>query len=147
MNELNRLVRRGAERLGYSGFVTQHNREGCVKSGYCILGCSYNAKQSMLVTYVPRADAAGARIYANARADRIEIGSGRARRVHGRVVDLAGRERGRIEVAAKVVVVAAGLRSRPPRTIIRRDYGKKTIRFAQNKEEYTKWRGAYLRHI
>ena len=62
VNELNRLVRRGSQRLGYSGFVTRHNREGCVKAGYCILGCSYNAKKSMLITYVPRADAAGARI-------------------------------------------------------------------------------------
>ena len=108
VNELNRLVRRGAERLGYSGFVTQHNREGCVKAGYCILGCSYNAKQSMLVTYIPRADAAGARIYADARAERIEAEGGRVRRVLGHVVDQAGEVRGSIEVAAKVVVLSAG---------------------------------------
>jgi choline dehydrogenase-like flavoprotein len=113
INALNRRLREGAEKLGYSGLVARHNREGCVQSGYCILGCSYDAKQSMLVTYVPRADAAGARIYANARADRIEIGSGRARRVHGRVVDLAGRERGRIEVTAQVVVVSAGAVASP----------------------------------
>ena len=113
INALNRRLRKGAEKLGYSGLVAHHNREGCVQSGYCILGCSYDAKQSMLVTYLPRADAAGARIYANARADRIELGTGRARRVHGRVVDLAGRERGRIEVAAKVVVVAAGAIASP----------------------------------
>lgn len=54
VNKLNRLIRAGADKLGYSGFVTKHNREGCVKSGYCILGCSYDAKQSMLITYVPR---------------------------------------------------------------------------------------------
>ena len=61
VNALNRLVRQGTEALGYSGFVTRHNRENCVLSGYCILGCSYDAKQSMLVTYVPSADDAGAR--------------------------------------------------------------------------------------
>jgi choline dehydrogenase-like flavoprotein len=113
VNLLNRLVRGGAEKLGWSGFVTRHNREGCVKSGYCILGCSYDAKQSMLVTYVPRADAAGARIYANARAERIEVEAGRARRVLGRVVDHAGRPLASIEVNARAVVAAAGAVNTP----------------------------------
>ena len=43
-----------------------------MQAGYCILGCTYGAKQSMLVTYVPRAERAGARIYADARAERSE---------------------------------------------------------------------------
>ncbi len=113
VNELNRRIRTGAEKLGYSGFVTKHNREGCVQSGYCILGCSYDAKQSMLVTYVPRADAAGARIYANARAERIEVEGGRVKAVTGSVVDHGGRPLGRIEVTAPVVVLAAGAINSP----------------------------------
>ncbi len=113
INELNRRIRAGAEKLGYSGFVTRHNREGCVRSGYCILGCAYDAKQSMLVTYVPRADAAGARIYADARAERIEIGSGRNKTVRGSVVDPSGRPLGRVEVEAPVVVLAAGAINSP----------------------------------
>jgi len=108
VNRMNQLIRSGAEKLGYSGFVTKHNREGCVKAGYCILGCSYDAKQSMLVTYVPRADAAGARIYANARAERIEAEGGRARRVLGHVVGDDGATHGSIEVTAPVIVLAAG---------------------------------------
>jgi len=113
VNELNRLVRRGTEALGYSGFVTRHNRENCVKAGYCILGCSYDAKQSMLVTYVPSADRAGARIWANARAERIEIEGGRPRRVHGHAVDGAGRPAGAIEVEARAVVLSAGAIASP----------------------------------
>lgn len=113
VNELNRIVRRGAQELGYSGFVTQHNRENCVKAGYCILGCSYDAKQSMLVTYVPRADAADARIYANARAERIEAEDGRVRRVWGHTVDHEGRPLGEIRVDARVVVLAAGAVASP----------------------------------
>jgi choline dehydrogenase-like flavoprotein len=113
VNALNRLVRQGCETLGYSGFVTRHNRENCVLSGYCILGCSYDAKQSMLVTYVPSADAAGARIHANARAERIEIEGGRARRVLGHAVDGAGRPGARIEVEAKVIVLSAGAVASP----------------------------------
>jgi choline dehydrogenase-like flavoprotein len=113
VNAVNRVIRAGAEKLGYSGFVTRHNREGCVKSGYCILGCNYNAKQSMLITYIPRADRAGARIYANARAERIEAEGGRARRVLGRVVDHRGNALGSIEVKAKVVVLCAGAVASP----------------------------------
>ncbi|CAG0999694.1 cholesterol oxidase [Myxococcaceae bacterium] len=113
VNELNRRIRSGAEKLGYSGFVTKHNREGCVRSGYCILGCSYDAKQSMLVTYVPRAEAAGARIYANARAERIETLAGRAAGVSGRVVDHSGRPLGHVSVRAPVVVLAAGAINSP----------------------------------
>ena len=113
VNELNRRIRAGAEKLGYSGFVTKHNREACVQSGYCILGCSYDAKQSMLVTYVPRADAAGARIYANARAERIEAGSERLKTVTGSVVDQSGRAMGRVRVQAPIVVLAAGAINSP----------------------------------
>jgi choline dehydrogenase-like flavoprotein len=113
VNALNAALRRGAERLGWSGFVTRHNREGCVRAGYCILGCSYDAKQSMLVTYVPRADAAGARIVADARAERIETAGGRVRRVLGHAVDDAGEIAGSIEVTAKVVVLAAGAIASP----------------------------------
>jgi len=113
VNTLNRLVRRGCDALGYSGFVARHNREGCVLAGYCILGCSYDAKKSMLVTYVPAADAADARIYADARAERIVVEDGRLRGVSGRVVDGAGRPHGRIEVEAPVVVLAAGAVASP----------------------------------
>jgi choline dehydrogenase-like flavoprotein len=113
VNSLNRIVRAGAESLGYSGFVTRHNRENCIGAGYCILGCSYDAKMSMLVTYVPRADAAGAAIYANARAERIEAEGGRVRRVLGSAVGLDGRPRASIEVQAPVVVLAAGAVASP----------------------------------
>jgi len=113
VNALNQVIRRGTEALGWSGFVTQHNREGCVQSGYCILGCSYDAKQSMLVTYVPKASGAGARIYANARVDRIHVANGRATGVTGRVVDHAGRPGARIEVRARAVVLAAGAVASP----------------------------------
>jgi choline dehydrogenase-like flavoprotein len=112
VNAPNRLVRQGTEALGWSGFVTRHNREGCIQAGYCILGCSYDAKQSMLVTYVPRAETTGARLYASARAERIEPGRG-SHRVVGHAVDGAGRAHGRFEVEAKVVVLAAGAVASP----------------------------------
>jgi choline dehydrogenase-like flavoprotein len=107
-NALNRRLLEGARQLGWSALVARHNRTGCVKAGYCILGCSYGAKQSMLVTYVPRADSAGARIYAGAQVERIESAGPRRWRALGRAVDPDGRARGRLEVRARVVVIAAG---------------------------------------
>ncbi len=113
INSLNRVIRAGTEKLGYSGLVAKHNRENCVQSGFCILGCFYGAKQSMLVTYVPRAEETGARILASARAERIETRDGRVRRVQGHAVDEAGRPGRRFEIDAKVVVLAAGAIASP----------------------------------
>jgi choline dehydrogenase-like flavoprotein len=117
VNALNRIVRAGAEALGYSGFVTKHNREGCVKAGYCILGCTYDAKQSMLVTYVPEAERLGARLYASARAERIEADPGtpraRVRRVRGRALRRDGTPGPPFAVEAKLVVLAAGAVASP----------------------------------
>ena len=113
LNALNRIVRRGAEKMGYSGLVAQHNREGCIGAGYCILGCSYDAKQSMLITYVPRAEEAGARLFANARVEGLEAEGGRIRRVVGHGVDAAGRLGVAFSVEAPVVVLAAGAVASP----------------------------------
>ena len=55
----------------------------CVYRGFCMLGCSTNAKQSVLVTWIPRALAAGAEIRDLAMVGRIEIDdAGRATGVH-----------------------------------------------------------------
>ena len=55
----------------------------CVYRGFCRVGCSTNAKQSALVTWIPRAIAAGAEIRDLAMAGRIETnGDGRATGVH-----------------------------------------------------------------
>jgi len=113
INAMNRVIRTGAEKLGYRGLVARHNRENCVKSGFCILGCFFGAKQSMAVTYVPRAEEAGARILSQARAERIETQGGRVRRVRGHAVDEAGRPGKPFAIDAKVVVLAAGAIASP----------------------------------
>ena len=63
-----RLPRSGAvlakllDRSGYRPVRIKHAERGCIGSGYCITGCIYGAKQSMLVTHLPAAEEAGARI-------------------------------------------------------------------------------------
>ena len=113
VNALNNKIRQGCEKLGYSGFVTNHNREHCTKSGFCLLGCPFDAKQSMLITYIPAADRAGARIYANCPVRRIAAEAGRVRRVEGEVVDQLGRPQHRFTVSAQLVVLCAGAINTP----------------------------------
>ena len=55
----------------------------CVYRGFCVTGCSTNAKQSVLVTWLPRAIAAGAEIRDLAMVGRVEVNdAGLATGVH-----------------------------------------------------------------
>jgi choline dehydrogenase-like flavoprotein len=66
----------------------------------------------MLVTYIPAADRAGARIYADCEVERIAVEAGRARRVEGHVASGPGK-RHAFSVTAEVVVLAAGAVNSP----------------------------------
>ncbi len=109
-NRMNTLVRDAATSLGWSVQRVPQARRGCAKSGYCHQGCSYDAKQSMLVSYLPRALGAGARLYADCRAVLMDWNQNRVTSVTAQVLDRAsGRATGSMfKVDAKVVVVAAG---------------------------------------
>jgi len=69
----NRLLLDGASALGWRVESALINARGCVRSGFCGHGCRYDAKQGTQQTYLPRALAHGATLYANAHASRIEI--------------------------------------------------------------------------
>ncbi len=83
--------REGAEALGIGWSPTplatvsapRGHSPPCVYRGMCVIGCSTNAKQSVLVTWLPRALAAGAEIRDLAMVGRIEHDdNGRATGVH-----------------------------------------------------------------
>jgi choline dehydrogenase-like flavoprotein len=97
------VARRGAERLGWSHGYLRRNASGCVGSGVCAYGCPTSAKQHVGITYIPRAEAAGAQIVTGADVRRIVMRGGRARGVEARTA--AGES---LTVAAPTVVVAAG---------------------------------------
>ena len=96
------LLRRGAERLGWSGGYLRRNARGCQGSGVCAFGCPTGAKQHVGEVYLPRAAAAGATLVTGARAERIMLRGGRAAGVEAATAE------GRLEVRAETVVVAAG---------------------------------------
>jgi choline dehydrogenase-like flavoprotein len=110
VNRMNALVKQGADKLGWHTARVPVARAGCVRSGFCMQGCAYDAKQSQLVTYIPRALAAGARLYADCRVEQMPFDGARVKHVDAAVLDRAtGEPPGvRVRVEAKAVVVAAG---------------------------------------
>ncbi|WP_341713977.1 GMC family oxidoreductase, partial [Erythrobacter sp.] len=81
---------RGAVALGFDWTETpiatlsapRGKAHPCVYRGFCVTGCSTNAKQSVLTTWLPRALKAGAEIRDMAMVGRIQTRNGRARGVH-----------------------------------------------------------------
>jgi choline dehydrogenase-like flavoprotein len=67
------VARRGAERLGWSHGYLSRNARGCVGSGVCAFGCPTSAKQHTGITYIPRAEKAGARIVTGAHVERVLV--------------------------------------------------------------------------
>ena len=70
-NENNEILRRGAALLGIPVGVIHRNVRACWNLGYCGMGCPTNAKQSMLITTIPRALDRGARLYVKTRATKL----------------------------------------------------------------------------
>ena len=106
-NANNEVLRVGCEALGWRGAPLRHNRVGCAQSGFCELGCAYDAKQNALKVLLPQATSAGARLYADVEAVRV-LHDGRAvAGVHGVVRGPAGRVQAEIAVRARVVILSA----------------------------------------
>ena len=90
MNGAAEVLARGCEAMGYRWTPTplatvsapRGKSHQCVYRGFCRFGCSTNAKQSQLVTFIPRALEAGAEIRDLAMVGRIETRDGRATGVH-----------------------------------------------------------------
>ena len=79
----NLLLARGADATGVAHRPIRRNTHGCVGSGRCLQGCPHGAKLSMDRTLLPDAVAAGARIFAGCRVERVELHRGRAVAVRG----------------------------------------------------------------
>ena len=107
LNRNNQLFRQGVEALGWEGGRLQHNRLGCVGSGYCELGCAYDAKMNAARVLLPQAEQAGARVLTGARVTRVLHTGGRVRGV------LAQTSKGTLRVEARAVVLAASATGSP----------------------------------
>ncbi len=103
VNPNNRAIYDGCKKLGWQVDTIRRNVRGCLRSGYCGMGCPVDAKQSAALTYLPDAIEAGAEVYANCRAEKIEWAGQRATAVIGRG----------FRVEPRVIVVSGGALNSP----------------------------------
>ena len=107
----NRIILDGSARLGWSARSVRINARGCVRTGFCGYGCRTGAKQGGLQTYLPRAQAAGARLLPNATVETIRIverkGTFPTKRLTVRHTTSTGETR-MLRAEAPIVIVAGG---------------------------------------
>ncbi len=104
----NWLLKKGADAKGWKIIGNLRNQAHCVGSNRCAFGCPTGAKQSTLVSYIPRALHYGARVYADVRVDKIMMHGKRAVGVMARVAQSGGGLGPTISVRAKLVVASCG---------------------------------------
>ncbi len=115
VNANNQALWDGAGALGWQRARTRRNVQGCANLGYCGMGCPIGARTSMDQSYLPDAVLRGARVYADARATRLEYKDRRGVAIHAEVLDPAtGRPTGRkLVVRPRAVVLAGGAINTP----------------------------------
>jgi choline dehydrogenase-like flavoprotein len=114
-NPNNTVLQRGAAKLGVATGAIARNVKGCWNLGYCGTGCPTNAKQSMLVTTIPAALEAGARLYTRLRALRLEVQASGAPALECVAMQADGVFPGnrRVRIRARHVVLAGGAINTP----------------------------------
>jgi choline dehydrogenase-like flavoprotein len=112
-NPNNRIILDGGRALGYRVQSNGRNTKDCVRSGACGLGCPYDAKLSVNITYIPDAEKAGATVFSDCRAERITL-HGSQKRVSGIVLDRrTGKAKTDFVIEARVVVISGSAVNSP----------------------------------
>ncbi len=106
-NRHNRLLLQGAQKLGWRAGGLAHNRTDCVGSGFCELGCAFDAKNNAAKVMLPRAIDAGATVFAGVQAVRVRREGDRAAGVDAVGLDSQGVARTSVRIVCPRVVVAA----------------------------------------
>lgn len=109
-----RLALAGAERLGWKAAPLRRNATGCKGSCQCVVGCPTGAKQSVQLSVLPDACAAGARIVTGAKARRVLVEADRPGGLRAAGVLVQRQDGSEFEILAPLVVVAAGALQSPP---------------------------------
>jgi choline dehydrogenase-like flavoprotein len=95
--------------MGWRYTQNRRNQEACVGANNCVLGCPTGAKQSTLVSYIPRALARGAHCLTELRVERLLIEGGRCVGVQASAINpRTRRAERRVSVRARAVIIACG---------------------------------------
>jgi choline dehydrogenase-like flavoprotein len=125
------MFARGAERLGHPVRPLRRNTKGCTGCGRCNFGCPEGAKMSVDMTYLPRAVAAGARVYSDFHVERVDVKGARATGVSGTIRRVELGERRRFVIEGRLVVLAAGAYC-TPLLLARAGIGKQSGQVGRN---------------
>ncbi|MFZ5475449.1 MAG: GMC family oxidoreductase N-terminal domain-containing protein [Myxococcota bacterium] len=108
VNRHNALLRDAVAALGWRGGPLRHNRTGCVGSGFCEVGCAFDAKNNAAKVLLPRLVRAGGEVIARCQAVRVTHARGRVTGVDAVALDAVTRlPVGEVRVEAARVCVSA----------------------------------------
>lgn len=108
LNANNLLLKQGCEALGWRGGLMKHNRSGCVGSGFCEVGCAFDAKNNACKILIPEAVKAGTEFISQCEVSKILHSNNRVTGVEAYIID-AGRQatKQKIEIKANRVCLSA----------------------------------------
>lgn len=107
----NQIILKGAQALGIHAAACRNNSKDCIGCGKCGLGCYYDAKMDMRLTYLSDADNAGARVITRLRADKIEYESENAQRIRASITTGKNQGKGIIINTKKTILAASTIYS------------------------------------
>ncbi|HBF13129.1 MAG TPA: hypothetical protein DDW49_07055 [Deltaproteobacteria bacterium] len=113
-SENDKILQKGAARLGYEGFPLQRNVGACEGKGVCIFGCPTGAKLSMERSYLPSALSNGAKIYSLCKVNRLVVEGSRVIRIEAHWLNPATRKKeSSVIIYPKNVIVSCGTLNTP----------------------------------
>lgn len=107
-NRHNQLLAEGCAKLGWRGAGLSHNRTGCIGSGFCEVGCAYDAKNNAAKVLVPRLIQAGGQLLTHCQAVKLTLARGEVTGVEAVALDpVTRRATGAVKVKARQVCLSA----------------------------------------
>jgi len=101
----NLIILEAAEKMGIHGEACRNNSHGCIGCGKCGLGCAYDAKQDMRLTYLKDAQQYDCTIFTSTKATRIDYQDNNNQTIHATPQD--GSER-HVTITTQRTIVAGG---------------------------------------
>ena len=121
LNDNNLMLKKSCELKGYKSSENDRNCIDCMRCGFCHLGCHYETKQDMLITYIRKAlqsPDSDTRIYCNCSAEKITYLSSTDEKNNSNTAIATGVEadfldnnsvtKFKLRVNANVIIISAG---------------------------------------
>ena len=113
-NRHNQVLEQGCAKLGWQGAGLQHNRTGCLGSGFCEIGCAYDAKNNALKMVLPEAIKNSCDVLTHCQATRLDLQDKRVRGVFALALKPHSQEPlGEVYIEAKTVALCASATGTP----------------------------------